>query len=717
MKHATRTTLVLLSTVLLLAAGLAAQKPDSAQALLRAATDKAVVDGDLNGAIKQYQTIVDKFRTDRAVVATALVHMAECYQKLGDAESRKIYERVMREFTDQPESVATARTQLAALRGPSTGPTTMTTRRVWSPEPGSVSGMGSTDGHYLSYGDRTGNLVVHSLATGETRRFINKGPFDPAINTEADYSVISPDGRQIAYAFWNGHYDLRVVPVSAATSGAPPRILFSNEDVDFPDPADWSPDGKQILVVLERKDKTNQLALISAADGSLRVLKSLDWRWPEGRFSPDGRYIAYDIQVTQGLPDHKIVVLATDGSREITLVESPGTGGVLGWAPDGKRILFASNRTGSWGAWSIEVAEGRPQGSPELVKGDIGGITPIGSTRSGALYYQLPTGMQDIYIASLDMATGKVTVPPAPVNARRLGGKQNGAWSPDGQYLAYLSGGLHIRSMKTDEERELSLSPNLRFGGQTRFGRLHWSPDGRSLLTKGADDKQHQGIYTIDVQTGAVASIVQEEQGQGEPAYGVWSADGKAIFYALNRSNFFGATGSQLAKEAIQEDKIGIRVRDLETGRDTEIYRPALLDQINHLALSPDGRWLGFVSNRRVETAGKPTKVEEDLLVMPATGGDPRELLKVQGVTEFNALAVLEWTRDGEHLLYSWNRELWKISAKGGQAQKLGLASTAARQSSLSVHPDGHRIAFTAGEPKEEVWVMENFWPAATTRR
>jgi hypothetical protein len=114
--------------------------------------------------------------------------------------------------------------------------------------------------------------------------------------------------------------------------------------------------------------------------------------------------------------------LAKDGSRETKLVESPGTGRVLGWSPDGKRILFASDRTGSTGAWSIGVAEGRPQGAPELVnKGDIEGITPMGSTRSGALYYRLPTGLRDVYIASLDMATGKVTVPPAPINPRLLG--------------------------------------------------------------------------------------------------------------------------------------------------------------------------------------------------------------------------------------------------------------------------------------------------------
>jgi hypothetical protein len=37
---------------------------------------------------------------------------------------------------------------------------------------------------------------------------------------------------------------------------------------------------------------------------------------------------------------------------------------------------------------------------------------------------------------------------------------------------------------------------------------------------------------------------------------------------------------------------------------------------------------------------------------------------------------------------------------------------------SLRVHPDGRRIAFSAGQrDKAEVWVMENFLPAALTRK
>jgi Tol biopolymer transport system component len=314
--------------------------------------------------------------------------------------------------------------------------------------------------------------------------------------------------------------------------------------------------------------------------------------------------------------------------------------------------------------------------------------------------------MRDIYIASLDMATGKVTVPPAPVNPRLLGGnKTSAAWSPDGQYLAYrmADGVTRIRSMKTDEEREL---PSNLLRIDTRFGRIRWSPDGRSLLASARDDKQRLGLYQIDVQTGAVASIVQDE---GFP-HGVWSADGKAVFYALERPA--QSTGLRTTP--------AIRVRDLETGREREIYRPALPlpTRISHLALSPDGQWLAFVSVRESEIASNPP-TEEKLLVMPAAGGDPRELLKVHkgAGEEVNDLTALEWTRDGDQLVYHWNRELWKISAKGGEPQKLGLASTTARQTSLSLHPDGQRIAFTAGEPKFDVWVMENFWPALPASR
>jgi hypothetical protein len=48
----------------------------------------------------------------RKTAAEALVHMGQCYEKLGDAESRKAYERVLREYGDQKEAAMVARARL-----------------------------------------------------------------------------------------------------------------------------------------------------------------------------------------------------------------------------------------------------------------------------------------------------------------------------------------------------------------------------------------------------------------------------------------------------------------------------------------------------------------------------------------------------------------------------------------------------------------------------
>jgi tricorn protease-like protein len=63
-------------------------------------------------------------------------------------------------------------------------------------------------------------------------------------------------------------------------------------------------------------------------------------------------------------------------------------------------------------------------------------------------------------------------------------------------------------------------------------------------------------------------------------------------------------------------------------------------------------------------------------------------------------------------ILQEQTTELWRISAEGGEPQKLGLAMKGLRN--LRFHPDGRRIAFSAGTPfSAEVWVLENFLPKA----
>lgn len=177
----------------LVGAPVAAQKNVAAQSMLEAAKQKETLEGDLAGAIRQYQAIVERYsKTDRGVAAQALVHMAGCYLKLGNAEAQKIYARIVKDFADQPEAVTVARAHLAG----SNTDTRQTTTRVWSGPKVFAEGTISPDGRYLSGTDwDTGDLQIHDLITGADRRLTNKGTWAQSSDFAVG-SAISRDGKQ-----------------------------------------------------------------------------------------------------------------------------------------------------------------------------------------------------------------------------------------------------------------------------------------------------------------------------------------------------------------------------------------------------------------------------------------------------------------------------------------------------------------------------------------
>jgi hypothetical protein len=103
-------------------------------------------------------------------------------------------------------------------------------------------------------------------------------------------------------AWWPG-IDRKQISQGA---GGKPRILFIDPEVGWIDLRDWSGDGKWLAVTLTRgADRTAQIGLVSAADGSLRVLKSVDWgreRPSKMAFSPDGKVSRLRHPYAQRLP-------------------------------------------------------------------------------------------------------------------------------------------------------------------------------------------------------------------------------------------------------------------------------------------------------------------------------------------------------------------------------------------------------------------------------
>src|SRR6266851_8438674 len=155
-RHAGRLPVLAILAGLLTASFALAQKDDQAEVLLQAANHKQLVEGQLEEAIQLYKRIVQEHAGNRTVAAKALLEMGQCYEKLGNTEARKAYERLVRDYGDQNEAAAQARSRLAALSGNvGSRSSEMVTRRVWAGPGELVLGTPSSDGRYLSYADWT----------------------------------------------------------------------------------------------------------------------------------------------------------------------------------------------------------------------------------------------------------------------------------------------------------------------------------------------------------------------------------------------------------------------------------------------------------------------------------------------------------------------------------------------------------------------------------
>ena len=710
---------LLISLAMLLTLAAPAVGQQTPGELLQSALYKQQVEGDLEGAVTILEGLIEDFGQHREIAARALVQLGLAHETLGSTSAQAAYRRVIADYPDQQEQVVVARSRLAVLTQPATvvEASGVVVRQVWTSPALDVS----PDGRYLVFKDGE-DLGVRDLRTGQIRRLAG------ATGRDSAFPAISPDGRQLAYlslSLSGRDAELRLRDLT----GSRPRVLFSNPEVPDLRPFAWSPDGKQILTVFARKDGTNQIVLVSAADGSVRVLKSLEWqlRPEQMSFSPDGRYIVYHRRTQRDSSELDIFVLATDGSRESLLVDWSADDRYPLWTPDGSAILFVSLVSRSprtRDLWLIPVAQGTAQGSPTLIKENVGQIMPLRLTTDGNYYYNLRTGVRrgGVYVAALDSATGQPLGAPVLVSDRFGSGNHHSPeWSPDGQHFAYSSrrsvSGLFvpsiitIRSLETGQERELT--PQLAFLEDTR---LRWSPDGRSFLVSGEDNDGHRGLYQIDAQTGDMTPIVVTS-GDLPPGtlgpranrwHAAWSLDGKAIFYVYDEDG----------------NSCEIRIRDMETGEERLLYRPDSPVHLSNLELSPDGRRLAFGSG--FDTPGPWYHfTAESMLVMPASGGVAREVLRLEDIGDIEGYETYSftWTRDGSHLLFSKRvaqptipSELWRVSAEGGEPESLGLVMWG--RGGVRAHPDGQRITFTnAADRKSELWMMENFLPQASGAR
>jgi serine/threonine protein kinase/Tol biopolymer transport system component len=559
--------------------------------------------------------------------------------------------------------------------------TEMENRRLRTGRADSVS----PDGRLLSYTDYPGGvLTIYDLQNGKQRHLTkNAADGSPAPLS----SLFSPDGQWLAYSVGRAGArepgELRMI----RANGREQRTVFRDSETSMLTAHAWT-DAQHVLVSTERMSSTS-LLLVSIGDGSSRAVADLS-RWNESRImlSPDSRYAAYTAKREDVLKT-EVRVVSLRGGADSPLLAEPSDDSVLGWAPDGGRIVFRSDRAGlgAYDIWWAPVVDGRNVGTPARFGPCPDLFKSLGMTRQGSLLYASSNDSDEVFLSEIDSASGRIMAPRV-LSGRFAGTKTTPVWSPDGSTVLFVAGdALQFHTLSSGMEREFKPSlSNLR-----RV--IGWRPDGRSVFeyAKGGV----VGLFRVDLENGESHEILK-----GRMDDVALSPDGETVYMQ----------GGPEARSIV--------ARNLSTGEQRILSTfPRRSDALNlRLTLSPDRRMLAL------QLWDFPAG-SNSVAVMPASGGDPRILLQVRRPEMF-AVGAIDWSPDSRYLYagrtsglfvmglgFDDRSEIVKIPVDGGGAETIGLSVDGVLRH-LHVSPDGRRVVFQTHRSTGEIWVLENFLPA-----
>jgi Tol biopolymer transport system component len=664
-----------LCMILTLAAVVGAQTAGSPEVLLESARKKELLSGDLEGAIRQYKEILAKHARNRSVAATALVRMGQCYEKLGDAEARKAYERAVREYGDQA-AVQTARARLAAMGGGAKPADGMSLRRVDSGARFKYARGVSADGRWIafSYFDDGGSQGLYDTVSKQEKILVK---LDWSGDVYGAGPALSRDGQWLAFATYKNRArdaELRVV----RADGAGMRTLHRLTGSSWVAPQDWTPDSRQVLAQMTDRD-TTYLCLVNVADGAVKRLKQTSGAGGHAFVSPDGAFIVYAAPVRQheGADDDQsgdIRIMTIDGSGDRELLPRGPLARPLGWSPDGKGILLWSRKTGDPSLWFVPVANGKASAEPRILRAAMPPNTePAGIASDGRFFFVEGVQKSNSYLVRLDAGSG-APGQPVRVTSRFEDANGHAAWSPDGKLLAWLgytrsSALLHLRDLDSGRERTLAF-PSARPGITP-----HYLSDNRTIVYGCGGQPGLWSLCAFDTETSESRPLAD-----GIGFHSITS-DGGAIYHTVHPFQ-------------------AIRVIDPRTKAERPLA--ATDGVVFHLAVSPDGRSLACVILKAKSRR---------LVLIDTQTGQLRELGETQARSIPHFRRSISWTPDGASVVLRTNDGVWAYPAAGGERKLLFRADGTV--SDVAVSPDGKSLAYTRSISQSDLWALENFLPAS----
>ncbi len=378
-------------------------------------------------------------------------------------------------------------------------------------------------------------------------------------------------------------------------------IAFETEAVTWLS-LDVSPDGTTLLI--EAVGDLYTLPVTGGAATRITAGMAFD---SQPRYSPDGKRIVF-VSDRDGTED--VWLANADGSdaKNLTTAGSQVEFASPAWAPDGSHIVVSRTHwgLGTFELWAYHVDGGagvqitKAKRAPNApVRDRANALGPVYSPDGRYLYYARKSGgfgynlqLPLWQIARRDLIDGAEDI-----LTQARGSAMRPLLSPDGSTLVYATrhegeSGLRHKDLTTGEERWLAW-PAQRDEQESRFTRDLFPGYAFAPDGSGVFYTAAGGIRRVDMATGAVADVpftLKVDQALGPSLYAPYRLGIGPVKARLARGLAPSPDGEHMAFSALGT----VYVRDAASGEHRAVTAPDVA--AFQPAWSPDGRWLAYVT-------------------------------------------------------------------------------------------------------------------------